>query len=326
MSNFFSDVMTAVITRPDQVMLAEVSDLDKFEDKEFSEGLAKLYKGNTNLKLLAVLFNAVVTQNKITFLFSKRIFENLIAQDNNLDRKTINSETFKQFMTFVRNNKILDVVVKGTSIGEASVFEAIHPYWTEVVIKKVSREFLAAQKQICIKIHKSSHPTSQGRSHQIVPSDSPISRSHEVTVVISCNKAAKEAELAAEVINKQNETSLLVQSLQTGEELLTKAVGIQAEGDIQLVPPNFVPPPKLTKQELADRLHCDFCFYLGRYADETAERILDLALTSDVETGSALRDLAEVIMSNPETELRYMSEHHLLALFRAVNTPTQLLP
>lgn len=210
----FQEIIQQVETRADQVKLSEVSDLNSFND-DIKTSLEAFYsdKKNTNKRLCGTLINSVLTQNKVTFLFSRRIFDELLAKDPQIKRNTIDSKTFKDFMTFVRTNKILTLLKEGEGVNSASVFEIRAQSVVDLVIKKVGTEFLLAQKDNCLKIHKKSSELEER------PTKHPTETSHDIMI----NDSNEYTEQTASVIS----SGILVNP--EHQELLNKALAVPAE-------------------------------------------------------------------------------------------------
>lgn len=170
------NIIEAAVVRPDQIKLSEVSELNQIKDSEIRQELSTMYKSELlNLKLTASVINACITQQKVTFLFSKRILSDLVAKDSNYDRSSLSGDDYKKFVTFVKNNKILSILQMGKKIGEASVFEILVEEVIQNIRISVSQDYINAQRDACLRIHKSglnktsqspSQVTSQVTSHE----------------------------------------------------------------------------------------------------------------------------------------------------------------
>lgn len=192
--NLFQDMFQSAVTRTDQIILSEVSKLQDFEDPALVEALKSMYENEIlNLRLMAVVINSTVTQSKITFLFSKRILENLLKKCKSIKRSTISGQEYKAFMTWSRNNKWLTLLASGKGIGSASVVEMTYSPVIQIILKKVTQDFITAQRDNCLKLHTTSQETSHQTSHDIMINNNTIKQD----VSIIQNKEPNKGSLVA---------------------------------------------------------------------------------------------------------------------------------
>lgn len=75
-----------------------------------------------NLRYLASLLNASYTQKRLVFLFSRRTFEKLIANDKNAKKQTFSNENFKAFSRFIMINGLLKCAQNATT-NKAGIYK-----------------------------------------------------------------------------------------------------------------------------------------------------------------------------------------------------------
>lgn len=182
----FDDLLVKMITRPDQIKLSTIEPLSTINDENFKTNVSNfLTHSQPNPQFMAIMLISAYQSNKLTFLFSYRIFLDLIKQANEIGlikRKTLSGTDFKSFIIMLRQLNYVEVLVRGNKAYEASIVKIIDPDFKDLLVKKSGLEFFNAQEKRCIELHASvakkgtSHPTSHPplrveTSHDIVSSE-----------------------------------------------------------------------------------------------------------------------------------------------------------
>jgi hypothetical protein len=197
----FKDVLQQMVMRPDQIKLSTINKLDTIEDVEFRTDMANFLVESAKAQLMGILCISAYQSNKKTFLFSRRILEDLVVQAHDLgmvERKTVNSEEYKAVMNCLYSINFIEKVVQGEGYN-ASLFEIIDPDFSKTLVKKAGSEFLKEQKNRCIELHRQTKPpTVPPIKH---PTKHPISTSlvtDSVNVVVLATPSdSKESSVAA---------------------------------------------------------------------------------------------------------------------------------
>lgn len=146
-----------VFTEPNQVKLTVTSDL-AFLSEERRADIEALYKdSHPNLRLVASFMNALFTQKKTTFLFSRRIFQELLSGDSRSTRSTMSGDDQSEFMAWLLKNKIVRVLRESSNQAgpgaKSAVVEVIEPEMVSEIETLVGRDYLSAQKEATLKFY-----------------------------------------------------------------------------------------------------------------------------------------------------------------------------
>ena len=120
-TKLMSDLTIALVTRPEQIKLTQIS---KTKDlaKDVAEAVKALYKHHDiNMRLFGTILNSMATQQRVVFLLSKRLVGDLLKKDKNVRRSTIDSRTYKELVTVLMRGGVLTRVHTGEGM-EASAF------------------------------------------------------------------------------------------------------------------------------------------------------------------------------------------------------------
>jgi hypothetical protein len=105
----FKDLLEQQVHLPEKNALIKTTYLNQISHEQTRELLKKAYSHTSvNLKLMATVFNAIVTEKKSTFWLSRSIFESLLAQDKNASREKLSGTTYKDFIDYAVANNLLE--------------------------------------------------------------------------------------------------------------------------------------------------------------------------------------------------------------------------
>lgn len=158
--SFFNRISDLVVTSPNQVRLDKTSALTDFPD-DIAADLQKCYKStHATIRLCASIFNALLTQRRTTFLFSRRVFEELLRRDPNQERKTLNGQFYKTFIAELLQNKVFIKHRDSSKPGETgdrkgAIFEIIDREIVKKVAELVGIEYLEEQRRVTIEFYDS---------------------------------------------------------------------------------------------------------------------------------------------------------------------------
>lgn len=85
-------------------------------DPEWNE-IKELYS-HKDYQLIACLINGLISSETPVFMLTKRIFEALVKSDDNLKRKTINSQEYKRMISNSIEIGLIDCIVKPSGFNE----------------------------------------------------------------------------------------------------------------------------------------------------------------------------------------------------------------
>ena len=126
------------------------------------------------VKILASILNAIFTERKATFLLSKRILDSLVKQDGNLERNSLDSQSFSKFISWLSDKNIIREVKPSTK-DKAAVYELSSPDLIDAFDRLVGQDYRAAQKTRCIKVYEAEQV-----SEQVAGTDKSVSQDVEV--------------------------------------------------------------------------------------------------------------------------------------------------
>lgn len=165
-----SELFQMLEETPLQIKLTKTTPLAKLSDEE-REMIEPLYKNRGNeravMKIIASVMNAVFTQKRIYFLFSKGILEELIKNDPNTKRATIDGQTYKLVFEKMRTSGTFEVVKGYQAHGKrkASIVELRYGKARTIVEhwfgKGIANEQLRQAVDLYTKYDKTSHKTSR---------------------------------------------------------------------------------------------------------------------------------------------------------------------
>lgn len=165
----FDELLNKIITRPDQIKLSTIEPLSTINDENFKQHMSIFLTKDSKVQFMAVMLISAYQSNKLTFLFSYRIFLDLVKQASEIGlikRKTLSGTDFKSFIIMLRQLNYVEVLVRGNKAYEASIVKIIDPDFKDLLVKKSGLEFLNAQEKRCVELHASvakkvtSHPPS----------------------------------------------------------------------------------------------------------------------------------------------------------------------
>jgi hypothetical protein len=180
MENIFKRAKEKGLTKPQQMKLTEVSKIENLGDAELIHSLKEFYESEIKeLRLIAILYNSAATMKRTIFLFSRPIFDALLAKDTQVDRKALSGEEYAAFMAWAYENGFLSVVRPGDSKkgGRASLIEIVDSDFIGWFDIKVGREVRAITKAKFIDLYDNLR--SSKSSPLISPIASPLTVSTE---------------------------------------------------------------------------------------------------------------------------------------------------
>jgi len=159
-----SEIFKTMVTKPEHAKLSEVSRLDQLPE-EIKASISNGYASNhLDKRLLAVVINACITQDKLTFLFSRNILMDLLAKDKSIKRKILSGDEYKDFINTAKANKYLNLLKPGQGMKSASVFELTVEQVCNFVRIRKSNEYFDLQKNRVLEIHRNSDENSKQTS------------------------------------------------------------------------------------------------------------------------------------------------------------------
>ena len=207
-----------VYTEPNQIKLTVTSDLSFLSKAERAEVEALYLHSNSVVRICASLINAAYTQRKVTFLFSKKVCNELLKGDPRQKRKSVNSDTYKKLKHFLLKNNLLSEIKASSDFGskerQASLMEFIAPEIVEKVVKLVGQEYLIQQKAKSIEFYDSFLKGKERNPRKGPREESPDSGIDNDIVNVSVH--ATEKDVKAKFSNVEGtETSFSLQTTQT---------------------------------------------------------------------------------------------------------------
>jgi hypothetical protein len=152
---FLGDFLQSLEKREDQAKLSCVSKISSF-DEDTQKSLNKMASGDLNSRVCGIIINAILTQNKKTFLFSRGVVKNLLicAKSLNLTKRVnINGSEFKELCTCLRNLNVIKLVSPGNyKIGQASIFQVSNQDLLNQISLKRDSSFFKEQEAFCFSI------------------------------------------------------------------------------------------------------------------------------------------------------------------------------
>lgn len=110
MNQIAKDILASIDASPEMIKLNKTKHRDSF-DGDRSEILNHLYSHRELVpKLLASIYNSIFTQKRLVFIFSKRILQELVTNDPNRKRKTINGDEYKRLVLAMKGSGQFKVV------------------------------------------------------------------------------------------------------------------------------------------------------------------------------------------------------------------------
>lgn len=177
-----ADILKKTTTRPDHAKLDSIlTPINEIEDMEVRDVIASALKGNLNSILLGLVLNASFTQEKLSFLYSKRILEEIVnaaATMEIIHRHTISGKDYKDFMAFARNNNAMVPLILGNK-NEASVFKISIKSFCNVMYLKGGISYYDEQEKTVLAIHKKFSEAFTPTSQQL-PSETSQQTSHDI--------------------------------------------------------------------------------------------------------------------------------------------------
>lgn len=175
MSELLNSIKDHYKKRPDQAKLTETSLASELDPSEIKEVIETLYKEkNLNLKLLASVLNSIFTQHRGVFLFSYRICQDLVKNDKNIKRKSLNGDEYFNFMINTEG-KFIERISEACEDKRATVYKLSDKIILQHLLTVISTKILKEQEQQCLTIFnaygKSSQKTSQKTSRDMTRSD-----------------------------------------------------------------------------------------------------------------------------------------------------------
>lgn len=178
MRNFKNILADLINTQPDESYskLTTTTMIQSWADADTKILIEGLYASAVPAhKMTASVLNAVFTERKATFLFSKRILEDLIKQDKNIDRSSVNSESFKKICDWWSQTGLFYIAMDGGDDRKASVLELAKDELLTKFDSMVGKDFRSLQRERCLEVfHKG--PMSD-KTSQENPKTSPKIRS-----------------------------------------------------------------------------------------------------------------------------------------------------
>lgn len=147
--------------------------------KETRLALKELYETNRiEIKLYAVILNSCITQGLETFLFSKRIFENLVNNDSNLKRENISGTEYNRCLANWIRGDLLKVVQQSSKWdssrpkkeNRAGVIQLTYKPFIDLIYGKFGEELVKFQISECINFYNQKESNS---THIDNPQDQP---------------------------------------------------------------------------------------------------------------------------------------------------------
>jgi hypothetical protein len=185
MSDKFQDLIEKLATtEPTESFskLTETTMIDSLVDEDIKKLLKPLYDSTVITRnITACVLNSVFTEHKATFLFSRKILADLLKQDQNLKRNTVNSQSFRNLYDWWEDTKLLAVIKDGEHDRKASVVELTHHELIAAFITMTGKAFMELQRSRCIAVYdKGAHPMPSPKKKS--QEKSPVSVSDSGTV------------------------------------------------------------------------------------------------------------------------------------------------
>ena len=115
------------------IYLYQTVNINKIKSKEVRDFLKDLYsEEGIFVRVFASVMNAMISQKMITFILSKRLLDNLIQKDSNLERKALQSAQYKYFIHQLLKNKIL-IKLREPSGKKGGVYQLNNEEYLEFV-------------------------------------------------------------------------------------------------------------------------------------------------------------------------------------------------
>lgn len=164
MSELLKSIREHLKQRPDQAKLSQTSLVKDLEPSEMKIVIEGLYADKElNNKLFASVLNSIFTQHRGVFLFSRHIMEELIKNDKNLKRKTINGSEYANFMINTCG-RFIEQITEASEEKKATVYKLSDKAILEHLLTLISKKILKEQEEQCLTIFNSYDETSKKTS------------------------------------------------------------------------------------------------------------------------------------------------------------------
>lgn len=154
LSKLAGTLIDAAEKNSEKSKLCSTNKLSKIDHEELRSFLSSLYRqNNSKAKIAASVINSIFHEGKSTFLFSKKILENVLMNDKNIKRNTVGSD-YSTFYSYLIGNDILNGIVSGDKKA-ASVLELKKAELVSLFDKIFGPDHRQKQREKCLKIFKS---------------------------------------------------------------------------------------------------------------------------------------------------------------------------
>ena len=138
------------LTTPTTAKLSHTTELQLFTDPQLKEFLKILYNNNnTTSKLIGTLVNGIMTHQMRTFMFSKRIMDNLLNSDPNIETNTCKSVNYKDFMHKCLSDKFL-VTLRNHGGGKAGIYRLEDEALSDLLYRLHGKEYFKTQEEVVL--------------------------------------------------------------------------------------------------------------------------------------------------------------------------------
>lgn len=138
----------------DTAKLAKTTLIKDIQSEEVRELIDALYKAPDPLQnKVATILNAMFTQQRVTFLLSKRLANNLVLEDENHNFKGVNSETYKLMVYKLLTGWKFFARLREPTKKQAGVLKLVDNGLLDMMYKLKGQEYYELQEEVTLEFY-----------------------------------------------------------------------------------------------------------------------------------------------------------------------------
>lgn len=138
----------------DTAKLAKTTLIEDIKSEEVRELIDALYKAPDPLQnKVATILNAMFTQQRVTFLLSKRLANNLVLEDENHNFKGVNSETYKLMVYKLLTGWKFFARLREPTKKQAGVLKLVDNGLLDMMFKLKAKEYYELQEVVTLEFY-----------------------------------------------------------------------------------------------------------------------------------------------------------------------------
>lgn len=145
--------MIETLSNPNTIKLYRTKNVSDFENNNIKEFLQAFYSAKDPVVLkMSSLFNSILTHQNRSFMLSKRIMDNILESDPNIEIKSLRSEVYKDMLFRLHSNDYIETVV-GQKNKRAALFKLKEGTLTKLLYEIHIKDYYDAQDSYFYKIY-----------------------------------------------------------------------------------------------------------------------------------------------------------------------------